>query len=112
MFKSSGLIIFLSSISQQFVVNFWLPGQFISAGLDKKLMFWDLHMKNGHAGCTQVVYSDIWSISLCQTYLVAVVGKQINVYDLRNLRVPVQIKESSMSYQIRCVRSFSSCEGT
>ncbi|URE39756.1 WD40 [Musa troglodytarum] len=64
-------------------------GQFISAGLDKKLMFWDLHMKNGHAGCTQV----------------------INVYDLRNLRVPVQIKESSMSYQIRCVRSFSSCEG-
>nr|XP_018674173.1 PREDICTED: mitotic checkpoint protein BUB3.3 isoform X1 [Musa acuminata subsp. malaccensis] len=86
-------------------------GQFISAGLDKKLMFWDLHMKNGHAGCTQVVYSDIWSISLCQTYLVAVVGKQINVYDLRNLRVPVQIKESSMSYQIRCVRSFSSCEG-
>ncbi|WOL15444.1 mitotic checkpoint protein BUB3.3 isoform X2 [Canna indica] len=86
-------------------------GQFISAGLDKKLMVWDRNMKNGNPGCTKVENSDIWSVSICHLYLLAAVGKMINIYDLRNLRGPVQIKESPVKYQIRCVRSFSNDEG-
>lgn len=68
-------------------------------------------MKNGNSGCSKAVNLDAWSISLCHIYLLAAGGKMTSVYDLRNLRGPVQIKESSMNYQIRCVRSLSNYKG-
>ncbi|XP_042463413.1 mitotic checkpoint protein BUB3.3-like isoform X1 [Zingiber officinale] len=86
-------------------------GQFISAGLDKKLMFWDMHMKNGSTRCTKEVDSNVWSLSLCHFYLIAAVGNMISTYDLRNLSGTVQMKKSPMNYQITCVRSFSDKEG-
>lgn len=100
------------TISKLFVIVFWLSGQFISAGLDKKLMFWDMHMKNGNTRCTKEVDSNVWSLSLSHFYLIAAVGNMISTYDLRNLSGTVQTKKSPMNYQITCVRSFSDKEGT
>ncbi|KAG1347854.1 hypothetical protein COCNU_06G016830 [Cocos nucifera] len=87
------------------------PGQVITAGLDKTLMFWDMHMENTNIGYTRMGDSDIWSMSLCGFYLLAAVGIAVNVYDLRNLKGPVQSKESSMDFHVKCVRSFSSNQG-
>lgn len=89
----------------------WLAGQVITAGLDKTLMFWDMHMENANIGYTKMGDSDIWSMSLCGFYLVAAVGIAVNVYDLRNLEGPVQSKGSSMDFHVKCVRSFSSNQG-
>ncbi|KAJ6813497.1 mitotic checkpoint protein BUB3.3 [Iris pallida] len=84
-------------------------GQAITAGMDKKLMFWD--MKSGNVGCTKNVDSDVWSLSLSGPRLLAVIGRKVYIYDLRNLKEPVQSKDSSMKYQIQCISSFPSNEG-
>lgn len=86
-------------------------GQVITAGLDKTLMFWDVHMENASIGWTRIGDSDVWSMSLCGFYLLAAVGIAVNVYDLRNLKGPVQSKESSANFHVKCVRSFSSNQG-
>ncbi|XP_019711007.1 mitotic checkpoint protein BUB3.3 isoform X2 [Elaeis guineensis] len=80
-------------------------------GLDKTLMFWDMHMENANIGYTRKGDSDIWSMSLCGFYLLAAVGIAVKVYDLRNLKGPVLSKESSVDFHVKCVRSFSSNQG-
>ncbi|KAM0951417.1 putative transcription factor WD40-like family [Dioscorea sansibarensis] len=85
-------------------------GQVISAGLDKKLKFWDPKEKCENGGCKSV-NSEVWSMSLCGFYVLAAVGVMVDAYDLRNLKGPVQSKDCSMDYQIQCVRSFSDLQG-
>ncbi|KAH7660730.1 cell cycle arrest protein BUB3 protein [Dioscorea alata] len=84
--------------------------QVISAGLDKKLRFWDPKEKCENGGCKSVD-SEVWSMSLCGVYVLAAVGVMVDAYDLRNLKGPVQSKDCSMDYQIQCVRSFSDLQG-
>lgn len=68
--------------------------------------------RSGNSGCTKVVDSDVWSMALCGVYLLAAGGTAVDVHDLRNLNGPVQSKELSTDYPIRCVRSFPTCQGT
>ncbi|CAA7399384.1 unnamed protein product [Spirodela intermedia] len=84
-------------------------GQLISTGMDKKLILWDMHAcrENGFIKMD----SEVESLSLCDYYLMAAVGKCVNVYDLRNLTGPLQSMGSSMDFQICCVRSFSNRKG-
>ncbi|XP_043704215.1 mitotic checkpoint protein BUB3.3 isoform X2 [Telopea speciosissima] len=84
--------------------------QVITAGIDKKIMSWDLRIKSG-GGYSISVSSEVDTMSLCGIYLLVAIGRSINVYDLRSLEVPVKENDSSMDYQIRCVSSFASGEG-
>ncbi|XP_042496349.1 mitotic checkpoint protein BUB3.3 isoform X2 [Macadamia integrifolia] len=84
--------------------------QVITAGLDKKIMSWDLRIKNG-GGHSIFVSSEVDTMSLCGIYMLVAIGRSINVYDLRSLEVPVKENDSNMDYQIRCVSSFANGEG-
>ncbi|KAJ4972836.1 hypothetical protein NE237_006010 [Protea cynaroides] len=83
--------------------------QVITAGLDKKIMSWDLRTKKVD-GYSISVSSKVDTMSLCGIYLLVAIGRSINVYDLRSLEVPVKENDSIMDYQIRCVRSFANSE--
>lgn len=85
-------------------------GQLISTGMDKKLILWDMHATCRENGFIKMD-SDVESLSLCDYYLMAAVGKCVNVYDLRNLTGALQSIGSSMDFQICCVRSFSNRKG-
>ncbi|XP_073005091.1 mitotic checkpoint protein BUB3.3 [Typha latifolia] len=86
-------------------------GQFVTSSLDKKLKFWDTRMRSGNSLCACTIDSDVRSMSLCGVYLLAAIGTTVEMHDLRNLKGPVHTKESSMDFQIRCVRSFPKCHG-
>ncbi|XXG44396.1 hypothetical protein AAC387_Pa01g4216 [Persea americana] len=85
--------------------------QVITGGLDKKIMFWDFRMANGSNGQSKVVDSEVESMSVCGFHLVVVIGSTVEMYDLRRLKEPVKMKESSMDYQISCICSFPNCQG-
>uniref|UniRef100_A0A1D1YCC5 Mitotic checkpoint protein BUB3 n=1 Tax=Anthurium amnicola TaxID=1678845 RepID=A0A1D1YCC5_9ARAE len=85
-------------------------GQLISAGLDKKLMLWDIHATNRKSGSLEMD-TEVTSLSLCGYYIVVAVGTLTNVYDSRSLKGALQSEGSSMDYQLSCVRSLSKNEG-
>ncbi|MQM23046.1 hypothetical protein Taro_056107 [Colocasia esculenta] len=85
-------------------------GQLVSTGLDKKLIFWDIHAMNRKSGCLEMD-SEVTSMSLCGHYIIVAIGTHANVYDLRNLKGPLQTQGSSMDYSICCVRSLSRKQG-
>ncbi|ONK80194.1 uncharacterized protein A4U43_C01F14940 [Asparagus officinalis] len=86
-------------------------GQVITAGLDKKLLFWDFHMKKGDARSIKATDSEVWSISISGLHLLAAIGTEVVIYDLRNIEKPVQSKDFSKKYQIWRVHPFTSCQG-
>ncbi|GLU17000.1 hypothetical protein SLE2022_333990 [Rubroshorea leprosula] len=76
----------------------------ISAGLDKKLMSWDIRRANTLV-FSRNLDAEVESMSLSGFDLTVAIGSSINMYDLRNLDSPVQSDESSFGVQIRCVFS-------
>ncbi|KAF6171752.1 hypothetical protein GIB67_007273 [Kingdonia uniflora] len=84
--------------------------QTISAGLDKKIMSWDMRLKNGIRN-SKDVGGEVESMSLFGIYLLVAIGASVYKYDLRKLEAPMHKEESSMDYRIGCVRSFPNCEG-
>lgn len=68
-------------------------------------------MANGSNGQSKVVDSEVESISVCGFHLLVVIGSTVEMYDLRRLKEPVKMKESSMDYQISCISSFPNCQG-
>ncbi|XP_078437090.1 transducin/WD40 repeat-like superfamily protein [Wolffia australiana] len=84
-------------------------GQVISTGMDKQLILWDMRSKC-RANEFIKMNAEVGSITLCHYSLVAAVRECVHVYDLRNMTAPLQ-SESSMDFQICCVRSFSNKKG-
>ncbi|KAL8137758.1 hypothetical protein V2J09_003759 [Rumex salicifolius] len=82
-------------------------GQLITAGWDRKLVYWDLRSSKilGH----QTV--DVESISLYGCHLFVASGNSVNTYDLRMSDVPVEVKTSSLGVQIRCISSTPHIKG-
>ena len=74
-------------------------------------MFWNVQMKNGQIASIKTTDSDVWCLSVSGPHLLAAIGTKLDIYDLRNLKIPVQSKDFSKKYQIWCVCSFSSCQG-
>ncbi|KAG4164903.1 hypothetical protein ERO13_A13G046300v2 [Gossypium hirsutum] len=64
----------------------YAAGQVITGSWDKTLKCWDPRV-------------------------VATAGRQVNVYDLRNMSQPEQQRESSLKYQTRCVRCYPNGTG-
>lgn len=84
--------------------------QVISAGLDKKVMSWDVRLANPLT-LFRNLDAEIESISVSGFDLMVAVGAAVNIYDLRNFERAVDLKESSMDVGIRCVASTSYTRG-
>lgn len=69
--------------------------QVITADLDKKIIFSDFHMANRNIGHSMMVGGEVESISVCGLHLLLVIGSTVEMYDLRNLREAVQIKDTT-----------------
>ncbi|KAH8501110.1 hypothetical protein H0E87_016076 [Populus deltoides] len=78
--------------------------QVISAGLDKKVMSWDMRLANPLA-LFRNLGAEIDSISISGFDLMVAVGAAVNIYDLRNYERAVDLKELSMDVGISCVAS-------
>lgn len=83
-------------------------GQVISAGLDKKLLFWDTRIAKALA-YSRNLGAEVESMSLFGFNLMVVIGASIYMYDLRNLDKSVQSRESHSD--IRCVSSIPYSKG-
>jgi cell cycle arrest protein BUB3 len=86
-------------------------GQVISAGLDKKVMSWDMRLANPLA-LFRNLGAEIDSISISGFDLMVAVGAAVNIYDLRNYERAVDLKELSMDVGISCVASVPFTRGT
>ncbi|KAH9709720.1 mitotic checkpoint protein BUB3.3 [Citrus sinensis] len=75
--------------------------QVVTAGLDKKIMFWDIRMGRASGNLD----ADVASMSLSGYDLIVAVGASVNMYDLRYLGRSVQSSELRMDVQIKCVSS-------
>ncbi|KAG6758017.1 hypothetical protein POTOM_038350 [Populus tomentosa] len=84
--------------------------QVISAGLDKKVMSWDVRLANPLT-LFRNLDAEIESISVSGFDLMVAVGAAVNIYDLRKFERAVDLKESSMDVGIRCVASTSYTRG-
>lgn len=84
-----------------------MVGQVVTAGLDKKIMFWDIRMGRASGNLDAVVAS----MSLSGYDLIVAVGASVNMYDLRNLGRSVQSSELRMDVQIKCVSSIPYSRG-
>ncbi|OVA08818.1 WD40 repeat [Macleaya cordata] len=84
--------------------------QAITAGLDKRIMSWDMRMEKSVV-YSELVGGEVESISLCGLYLIVAMGTSINIYDLRNFKEPLQTTESCMDYRVRCVNTFPNWKG-
>ncbi|XP_048134992.1 mitotic checkpoint protein BUB3.3-like [Rhodamnia argentea] len=78
--------------------------QVITAGLDKKLVFWDTRMDNVIAHSINV-NGEVESLSVSGCNLMVAIGNSACVYDLRNLKRSLQLKESPVDARIRCISS-------
>lgn len=78
-----------------------MVGQVVTAGLDKKIMFWDIRMGRASGNLD----ADVASMSLSGYDLIVAVGASVNMYDLRYLGRSVQSSELRMDVQIKCVSS-------
>ncbi|KAL5553703.1 hypothetical protein UlMin_041104 [Ulmus minor] len=78
--------------------------QVITAGLDKKLLFWDTRMENDPS-CLENLGSEVFSMSLAGFDMMVAVRTSVFMYDLRYLGGSVQSRQLDMDVQINCVSS-------
>ncbi|KAB5520685.1 hypothetical protein DKX38_025004 [Salix brachista] len=90
-------------------------GQVITGSWDKTLKCWDPRGASGQERTLVGTYPQperVYSLSLVGNRLVvATAGRHVNVYDLRNMSLPEQRRESSLKYQTRCVRCYPNGTG-
>lgn len=85
-------------------------GQVISAGLDKKILFWDMRMVKA-IEYLRNLGAEVDSMSLFGSNFLVAIGSSIHEYDLRKLDKLVQSKESHLNIRIRCVSSIPYSKG-
>lgn len=90
-------------------------GQLITGGWDSKLKCWDPRAPPGSAErsvCVLTQPERVYSMSLLDNKLVvAMAGRHIAIYDLRQMAEPEQRRESSLKFQTRCVRIYPNGTG-
>jgi cell cycle arrest protein BUB3 len=87
-------------------------GLAVSGGWDGHVKVWDVRNAQGALLTETKLNGKVFAMDL-QSHLL-VVGtseRQIGVYDLRNFTQPIELKESPLKYQIRCVRIFPEMKG-
>ncbi|KAL8166557.1 hypothetical protein V2J09_008056 [Rumex salicifolius] len=93
----------------------YATGQVITGSWDKTVKCWDPRGASGKEHNMVGTYLQperVYSMSLVGNRLVvATAGRHVNVYDLRNMSQPEQIRESSLKYQTRSVRCYPNGTG-
>jgi WD40 repeat protein len=77
-----------------------------SGSWDSYIRQWDVrtNSKESEVCCFDKVYSiDIHN----DTLVAACANRRIYIFDIRKFREPIQIRESSLKYQTRCIANFS-----
>lgn len=96
----------------------WVPtlsGCVISAGWDKTMRLWD--PRSNAAVSTSTISDKAYSMSVSPSQVhplrlvIATKGRHVEVWDVRSLQEPLQIRESPLKYQTRCVRCYPNGEG-
>jgi len=83
----------------------------ITGSWDASIRQWDPRSPEA-LKCTSVQPSKIFSMSLSGNMLVvAMAGRHVFIYDVRNLNETVQRRESSLKFMTRCVRGMPNGEG-
>lgn len=81
-----------------------ITGQVVTAGLDKKLFFWDTHT-SVRPDSTVPLDSIVASLSVSGMYILVAVERDVYWYDMRNLTGPVKVKDSPLKHHIRCLHA-------
>ncbi|KAF9600698.1 hypothetical protein IFM89_011369 [Coptis chinensis] len=93
----------------------YATGQVITGSWDKTVKCWDPRGASGKERTLVGSHSQperVYSLSLVgHRLVVATAGRNVNVYDLRNMSQPEQRRESSLKYQTRCVRCYPNGTG-
>ncbi|XP_052198725.1 mitotic checkpoint protein BUB3.3 isoform X2 [Diospyros lotus] len=84
--------------------------QLVSAGWDKKIIFWDARSTKC-LGCLNTPGAEVESMALSGIKLMIAVGSSVELYDLRNFNKSVYVKGLCPGIQIRCVRPIFHSEG-
>ncbi|CAI5978984.1 unnamed protein product [Closterium sp. NIES-64] len=89
-------------------------GQLITGGWDRTVRCWDPRAPSSHLRLTVTAEQPerCYSMSLAAHRLVvAMAGRHVSIYDLRNMSQPEQRRESSLKFQTRCVRCYPTGTG-
>ncbi|KAF3542988.1 hypothetical protein DY000_02010290 [Brassica cretica] len=93
----------------------YAAGQVITGSWDRTIKCWDPRAASGPERSQIGTYKQperVNSLSLVGNHLVvATAGRHVNIYDLRNMALPEQRRESSLKYQTRCVRCYPNGTG-
>ena len=82
----------------------------ISGGWDKKLKIWDIRTKNMVEQLEQS--GKVYSMDcIDNTVVVALEGRIIQIYDLRNMKLPQQRRDSSLKHMLRTVGCMKNGKG-
>lgn len=83
----------------------------VSGGWDATLRSWDVRMQQGTG--THSLPGKVLSMSLVGSRIVVATGdRHVWVYDIRNMAVPEQRRESSLKHQTRCIRCYPDGTGS
>jgi len=81
-------------------------GLVISGSWDCSVALWDPRTSKS-AGSVSQAGCKIYSMDIVENRIVvATSGRNVFIYDIRNLGTPEQVRESSLMNQTRCIRSF------
>ncbi|GIY46932.1 mitotic checkpoint protein BUB3 [Caerostris darwini] len=82
----------------------------ITGGWDRALKMWDTRAYNSPH--THLVPEKVYTMAVCgDRLIVGTAGRRILIYDLRQMNYVQQLRESSLKYQTRCIRSFPNKQG-
>lgn len=86
-------------------------GQVITAGLDKKIKFWDIRSTEA-VKCLNNISVEVDSLSLSGLTLMVAAGPSVYMYDLRKFDRSTGTQNTCMDSRITCVRPSIDFEGT
>ncbi|GFR11360.1 mitotic checkpoint protein BUB3, partial [Trichonephila clavata] len=82
----------------------------ITGSWDQTVKLWDVRAVE--APSTYRVPDKVYTMSVCgDRLIIGTAGRRIVIYDLRAMSYAQQVRESSLKYQTRCIRSFPNKQG-
>ncbi|GFY70575.1 mitotic checkpoint protein BUB3 [Trichonephila inaurata madagascariensis] len=82
----------------------------ITGSWDQTVKLWDV--RSYEAPSTYRVPDKVYTMAVCgDRLIIGTAGRRIVIYDLRAMSYAQQVRESSLKYQTRCIRSFPNKQG-
>lgn len=85
-------------------------GAVVTGSWDSNVKLWD--PRSSRCVGTHPQQERVYTMSMCgELLVVGTAGRKVLVWDLRNMNIPQQKRESSLKYQTRCIRCFPNKQG-